>query len=203
MTEMILPPAGFVPPMGPQTVALGIVLVSYVPVLLLVVQLMREERSALPLFVFIGGFVAMVCEPLTNVTHHVYHGEANMTMFTLLGRAIPYWAALTWPLFTAGGALFLYQMMKKPGGISQGAYWGVVLAVIVTNIVMEIPMLQFHAYEYYGPQALKIFEMPLWWLTVNVSGPILGGLILSRFREWFVGPKVLLGLLLPVMTAIA
>jgi hypothetical protein len=73
-----------------------------------------------------------------------------------------------------------------------------IVAVWAVNLAIELPLLHWKLYEYYGQQPFKLLGLfPIHWLFVNELGVSIITLILYRFPELLAGQRVLGALLLP------
>jgi hypothetical protein len=71
---------------------------------------------------------------------------------------------------------------------------------MVVNLGIEIPLLPTHLYYYYGYHTppMTVAHLPLYWLFLNVGGPLLAAAVLLAGERFFTGPRMLAAALIPM-----
>jgi hypothetical protein len=164
---------------------------------------MRRTRSPFLLFLLIGGAISIVNEPFTNVLGNVYHysiGQWNL--FTTFDRPMPIWVVFAYVIFF-GGITAMYEKLMEYG-VSRARLWSAFVTVLAANLTFDLTAIHGGLYVYYGFQPMSIWGSPvLWWVFVNGTGPVIAATLMSRWRDWFEGRKLLLAALLPAATQAA
>ena len=152
--------------------------------------LWRRERTPIPLLLMAGGFVAMLSEPIVDVMGLcVYPTEGMWVLFTTFGRPIPlFMVVYVW--FVGGQALLVWRSLERNGGAA--AVWRWLGVFFVVDVVMETVAVRFfRLYVLYGAQPFSVLGLPWWWILVNVTMPVITGIVVYRAAPLLPGMKVL------------
>ena len=98
-----------------------------------------------------------------------------------------------------GAATYLFlQIMRR--GVSRKRFWIGVGALMAVNLGIEIPLLPTHLYYYYGYHTppMTVAHLPLYWLFLNVGGPLLAAAVLLAGESLFTGRRMLVAALVPM-----
>ena len=134
-----------------------------------------KHKDPLLLFLLLGGFMGEMLEPICNVLGMAYHPENGQIVgFNTLGRDIPLWLMMTYPWYFAA---FAYQLIDwdRKGVLTKDKYWKAFGAAALFAFVIEIWPVQVVFWDYFGPQPLTFFGMPLLWYVVNPTSIIAAG----------------------------
>jgi hypothetical protein len=134
-----------------------------------------QNKDPLLLFLLLGGFFGEMLEPICNVLGQAYHPEIGQTVgFNTLGRDIPLWLMLVYPWYFAG---FAYQLISwdRAGELTRARYWKLFGFAAVFCFGIEVWPVQTVLWDYYGPQPLTFFGMPLMWYVVNPMSVVAAG----------------------------
>jgi hypothetical protein len=187
---------------GPHTVEVVATAISAVALLAFVLWSCRDwfrTGDAVGPFVILGGCIAAFQEPIVDSLGHIWV-RSTMPAFTTFGRPMGVWAVLSYGGFFGLGTYLIYRTAR--GGGSRGDIRKVVWTLVAINLLIEPALIALHLYIYYGPQPLRIAQFPIHWAFINVSGMVVGSLVLLKQRHWFAGRRAPLGLaLVPVAVA--
>ncbi|MCD2198254.1 hypothetical protein LQ327_33305 [Actinomycetospora endophytica] len=186
-----IPPHPHTPmPFWPEmifTVFLGI------PVVVGVVMAVRHlvtGRGPLLLACLIGGGIACLFEPIVDTLGLAYIREgATLTTFSSMGRDFPLFINFVYIWYVGGLAYLAYQMYSR--GVTARSLFLIYGMDVCINVFLESPGVLLGAYQYYGPQPLNFWGLPLWWVCVNPLMPMTAGAIIYWIKPHLPGWKVL------------
>jgi len=192
-------PAAPVGMLMPVTANLIIAGLNYTLLLVVTILMSREAwktKSALPLLCLAGGAVSCLQEPIYDVLMCVWYPQyGQVPLFRNFDISVPLWLLPAYAWYISGQGYFMYRQFQK--GLSVQRLWMFYLLFYVSDLVLEAPGLMLHIYDYYGPQPLKIFGLPLWMAAANAVMPILLGItykslghILRGWAIWMAAPLV-------------
>ncbi|MGU3650734.1 hypothetical protein [Mycolicibacterium sp. A43C] len=194
----ILPPAPPIPahpttqmPFIPEmifTVFLGIPVVIAV---FFAVKHLINGRGPLLAYCLIGGGIACLFEPIVDVLGLAYMREgAHLTTFSSMGRDFPLFINFVYIWYVGGLAYLAYRLFAT--GITKKGLFQLYLIDVFINIWLESPGVLMGAYEYYGPQPLNFWGLPLWWVCVNPIMPMVAGAMIYRLAPHLPGWRLAL-----------
>jgi hypothetical protein len=202
MAQFNIPtPPQMVFPRTPQTIAeivLWIVVVAFVA---FAVRQWRRTGSPLGLVLLAGGGIALLNEPLDDILGLVHHPRPGQdVVFETMGP-IPHWGLPTYIIFFGGIAYVLLLELRRLS-FTPRAFWIGITLTFVADLLIELPLLHFRLYTYfgYGAVPMSIGGFPLYWLFINTTGPILCAAILFAAPGYFTGWRAGLVLFLPLVT---
>lgn len=158
----------------------------------LVFALVHWRASGPPtvLMLFLAGGAMMVLEPFVDVGGACWHPSDLARVFTLWDRPMPVWLCLTYFVyFGIGGGLSWLALRRSP---TRRVIWGVFIAAILADAVMENVLMNWHLYVYYGNQPLRVLNFPLWWAPVNSLINIAVAAAVVRYERSLRGVRQLL-----------
>jgi hypothetical protein len=121
------------------------------------------RRSALPLYLFVGGALAIVIEPFPDVLGHAVFPEVGQIGWVdLLGRRIPMYVGLIYMFFFAPPVLLLLDRFER--GISRRGYAALCGVVFAGATGFEWLALHLRLWVHYGE---KPYASLLFWGVVN------------------------------------
>lgn len=180
-------PMPFVPEMI-FTVFLGI------PVLVGVVFAIKHlltGRGPLLAFCLIGGGIACLFEPIVDTLGLCYIRQgAVTTTFSSMGRDFPLFINFVYIWYVGGLAYLAFRIYQT--GVTRKAVFQLYLIDVFINIWLESPGVLMGAYEYYGPQPLNFWGLPLWWVCVNPLMPMTAGALIYRMSPHLPGWRLAL-----------
>ncbi|BBZ77048.1 hypothetical protein MANY_23850 [Mycolicibacterium anyangense] len=180
-------PMPFVPEMI-FTVFLGL------PVLVGVVFAIRHlltGRGPLLAYCLIGGGIACLFEPIVDTLGLCYiRQNATITTFSSMGRDFPLFINFVYIWYVGGLAYLAYRIYST--GVTRKGLFQVYLIDVFINIFLESPGVLMGAYEYYGPQPLNFWGLPLWWVCVNPVMPMTAGALIYRLAPHLPGWRLAL-----------
>ena len=169
------------------TIFLGIPVVIGIYVAL---RHIAQGRGPLLAVCLLGGSIACLWEPIVDVLGLVYIREgANLTTFASMGRDFPLFINFVYVWYVGGLAYLAYRVYQN--GITTKQLFMLYALDACINIGLESPGVLMGAYEYYGPQPLNFWGLPLWWVTVNPVMPMLIGAVIYRLSPYLTGWRVL------------
>lgn len=196
------PPLDMVMPPTAQLVAT--VCLASVAGLMFVAALVHWARTRNPLFVLgmLGGLLASVNEPFTNVVGMCFHPLIGQwKVLESFGRPIPVWAVMCYPVYFGGLSCLMLLWLRR--GITRRKFWMGVGIVMAGNAAFEFPILAADVYVYYGDQPYRFFGMQPTFFVINVLGAVLGALTMALLEHQLTGARRLLMLVIPGVTQIA
>ena len=158
----------------------------------------RRTRSPLPLIVLIGGAIAYLNEPIVDTLGLVWHPRIHQERVINTFGPLPLWGLFCYLVFFGAATYLFLEVMRR--GVSRRAFWAGTAALMVVNLGIEIPLLPTHLYYYYGYHTppMTVAHLPLYWLFLNVGGPLLAAVVLLAGERFFTGPRMLLAALVPM-----
>lgn len=143
-------------------------------------------KGPLLTYCLIGGGIACLFEPIVDLLGLAYmRQEATLTTFSSMGRDFPLFINFVYIWYVGGLAYLAYRIFSN--GITRKAVFQLYFIDVVINIFLESPGVLMGAYEYYGPQPLNFWGLPLWWVCVNPLMPLTAGALIYRMRPYLPG----------------
>ncbi|BBY65788.1 hypothetical protein MHEL_40310 [Mycolicibacterium helvum] len=165
-----------------------------IPVLVMVffaVKHLVTGRGPLLTYCLIGGGIACLFEPIVDTLGLCYIRQgAVTTTFSSMGRDFPLFINFVYIWYVGGLAFLAYRIFST--GITRKAVFQLYLIDVFINIWLESPGVLMGAYEYYGPQPLNFWGLPLWWVCVNPLMPLTAGALIYRMRPHLPGWRLAL-----------
>jgi hypothetical protein len=163
------------------------------------VRAARRGRSALPLYLFVGGALTCFVEPfIDTMGHAIFAQEDRIPWTSSFGRHIPAYIGLTLMFYVAPAYLALLGLFDK--GITARRFLMLCGSAVAATIVFEVVPMHYDLWRYYGPQGVQFGQVPLWWGFVNAHGLVGTAVVLHLLRR--VLPERGLVLLVPLMPAL-
>lgn len=196
------PPTGLVMPLVWQMVFLISTSIVLVVTTAFAIRMLIRERDWVPLLSVFGGL-------LVPLTIEFIYGPAGLLWYPPIGQ-IPFIqaAGISVPLFVATGDCFWYgPAMVLFGGLvskadSKKKIWLLFGAVLVIDILMEIPGTAVGVFNYYGNQGIRLGGFPLWWLIQNGAMTVFVAWIIKQLRQSYLkGWRAIL--IIPIIPCLA
>ena len=196
-----LPPVDMPTPPTPELVAT--VTIGAVVALRAVGGIYLWRRTGRPegLLVLAGGFLCCFTEAPVDVLGACWFPLGGTWVYTMFDRPIPLWVCLAYAAFF-GGLTYINVLLFRAGS-SRRVMWSAVGAVLVINLILEMPLLASDLYLYYGPQPFMIGGFPISWLVINSFGSMVASVVIVRLSWFFTGTRMLLLLAVPYGTYMA
>jgi len=157
------------------------------------------RRSALPLWLFVGGALTCWVEPFIDTMGHAIFAQQHQIAWTSsFGRHIPAYIGLTLMFYVAPAYLGLLTVFER--GITARRFAVLCGALVAGTVVFEFVPLHYDLWRYYGPQGFQMGPMPLWWGFVNAHGLVGTAVVLHGLRR--ILSERWLALLVPLMPAV-
>jgi hypothetical protein len=169
----------------------------------LLFSLFYWRRTGRPTFLvlFAAGGAMMLLEPFVDTVGGCWHPANAIRAFTLWGRPMPLWLCLCYFVFFGiGGGLTWLALRTRPTGRT---VWGLFVFSALGDVVLEVTLLHFHTYVYYGDQPLVLLSFPLWWAPVNSLIDVAVAVLIVRYESALVGVRQLLIVPLAMATSAA
>jgi hypothetical protein len=165
-----------------------------IPVVVMVFFAVRNlvtGRGPLLTYCLIGGGIACFFEPIVDTLGLCYiRQHAAMTTFSSMGRDFPLFINFVYIWYVGGLAYLAYRIFST--GVTRKAVFQLYVIDVFINIWLESPGVLMGAYEYYGPQPLNFWGLPLWWVCVNPLMPLTAGALIYRLRPHLLGWRLAL-----------
>lgn len=148
-------------------------------------------RGPLLAYCLIGGGIACLFEPIVDTLGLCYiRQEAVTTTFSSMGRDFPLFINFVYIWYVGGLAYLACRIYQT--GVTRKAVFQLYLIDVFINIWLESPGVLMGAYEYYGPQPLNFWGLPLWWVCVNPLMPMTAGALIYRLSPQLRGARLAL-----------
>lgn len=148
-------------------------------------------RGPLLAYCLIGGGIACLFEPIVDTLGLCYIREgATLTTFSSMGRDFPLFINFVYIWYVGGLAYLAYRIFAT--GVTVKGIFQLYLIDVFINIFLESPGVLLGAYEYYGPQPLNFWGLPLWWVFVNPLMPLTAGALIYRMSPRLPGWRLAL-----------
>ena len=142
-----------------------------------------KHKSLIPIWVYLGGGIAYIAEPLVNVLGLVWYPKIGIdAVFESLGRPVPVFGFLAYAWFQGALAVFVYDRLVR--GTTVRGMWIIFGSFVTAMLLLEIPGLNLGAYTYYGNQPFVLMKYPVWWAVVNSAAPVVAGTLVYRMRDY-------------------
>jgi hypothetical protein len=161
------------------------------------------RRTGRPTFLvlFASGGAMMLLEPFVDTVGGCWHPANAIRGFVLWGRPMPLWLCLCYFVFFGiGGGVTWLALRGRPNART---LWGLFIVSALGDVVLEVTLLHFHTYIYYGAQPLVLMNFPLWWAPVNSLIDVAVAVLIVRYESALVGVRQLLILPLAMATSAA
>jgi hypothetical protein len=202
LTEAPPPPTEMVMPQTPQlvfTVLWGtvcLVLAGYAGYRL------ARHRDPLLGALLLGGAICYFAEPLVDVLGLLWHPTIGQWVAIDTFRAAPWWGVFVYAICFGALPWFMLADFRRSGFTARRA-WTWVGVFWLVDVAVEIPILAAGMYDYYGDPPMEVFGLPLYWLVMNIAGPLETAVVLLVFGSALRGWRVLGVLVLPVTLDVA
>ncbi len=196
-SQMPIVPQIVMPPTA-QAVSTAGVAVAGLVALGVAIVLGWRQRTPLYVLVLLGGMIASINEPIVDLLGGCLHPQTgSWTVFSTFGRPIPVWAVIAYALFFGAVPLIVLALMRG-GEDPRKRFLQSVAVIFGANLLIELPILQFGVYVYYGEQPFKAFGLfPLHWLFINGLAVALIAVVLYRWPAVFHGARLLALVMVP------
>jgi hypothetical protein len=158
-------------------------LIALAAIAALAYALIDWRRSGKPIFLllFFGGGAMMIIEPMIDTVGGCWFPEINAwVVLRAYGRGFPLWFCLVYFVYFGVGVGVVWRLMRR--GLTRERLWTLYFAAIAADVVLEVLLLHFGTYLYYGPQPLLFLGFPLWWAAVNALTTMAAGAIVCRYE---------------------
>jgi hypothetical protein len=148
-------------------------------------------KGPLLLVCLAGGGIACLFEPIVDTLGLCYIREgAHFHTFSSMGRDFPLFINEVYIWYVGGLAFLAYRIFSN--GLTVKGLFTLYLMDVGINIWLESPGVIMGAYEYYGPQPVDFWGLPLWWVFVNPIMPLTAGALIYRLKPYLPGWRLLL-----------
>jgi len=185
-SEAPAPPVDMVMPQGAQSVFTA--LWGAVFALLALYAAYRALRHRDPLLgvLLVGGGICYFAEPMVDVLGLLWHPTIGQWVAIDTFRAAPLWGLFVYAI--CFGALPYFMLLDFRRGFRPAKAWTWIGAFWLLDVAVEIPILASGLYDYYGDPPMEAFGLPLYWLFMNIAGPLETAAVLlvlgASLRGW-------------------
>jgi hypothetical protein len=162
-----------------------------------------------PLFAVLlaGGAICYFAEPMVDVLGLLWHPTIGQWVAVDTFRACPLWGLFVYAICFGGLPYFMLVDFRRAGFTARRA-WTWIGVFWIVDVLVEIPILGSGLYDYYGDPPMEVAGLPLYWLAMNIAGPLETAVILlvaGSYRDGALlrGGRVLLVAALPVTLDVA
>jgi hypothetical protein len=191
LSHIAQPPSGVVMSATGQTIFTIAVTIPWVVLFVVALRIWRRDHTPVPLLFMVGGALCILFEPVVDVLGLCFFPRANQWVgLEVFGRPIPLfmWPVYSW--FVGGQAFLFWRAFQR--GMTADRVWRWWLILMGVNVLLESPGILMNVYTYYGAQPFNPWGLPLWWLAVNATMPIVAGFLVHKLYPHLTGAKVLL-----------
>ncbi|MHB8690066.1 MAG: hypothetical protein ACYDHH_02360 [Solirubrobacteraceae bacterium] len=163
----------------------------------------RRTQSLLPIILILGGAIAYLNEPIVDVLGLCWHPRVHQQHLLSTFGPLPLWGLFAYVVFFGAGPYIVLKLLRR--GITRRQFWYGVAGLMAVNLGIEIPLLPTHLYLYYGyhQPPMTVAHLPLYWLFLNVGGPLLAATVLFAAEGHLSGRSLLTAAALIPMTTYA
>jgi hypothetical protein len=158
-----------------------------------------KARSPVAPLLILGSAIAYLNEPFVDVMGLVLHPRIGQWVALETLGPVPWWGLAIYIIYFGGLTLGKLRIAQK-GLMTRKGFWIGTCTFFVVNIVAEVPLIQSGMYLYYNDPPFLFFGLPLYWLVINASGPLMCVALLLRAPQLFTGWRTPLIALLPMTT---
>ena len=176
------PPVNAAMPATTQTVLIAVMAILAVGWLITAAALTRRQKSLIPIFVTIGGVLALGYEPLGDWLELAwYPAVGQITAVQLFGRSVPLFIGLLFVFYFGAVAVGTIKLIDS--GLTWRKWWMFAGGVLVGQTIFEMICIACgHPWLYYGKQPFVVLHLPLWIMFTCVSFQILCGASIYAIR---------------------
>lgn len=184
-----VPPTDLSAPRG-ASVAFLVICVLLTAILLIVVVRRAIQGDFIPLMFALGGLLSGLLEPMLDSLGLLWFAADNVAIAVeTFHRHVPLYVVLGYVFYFGGFSYVAYRAMLA--GKGRRWFWGFFAFEWLADLALQATGRALGLYEYYGPQPLMIFDVPMWWFTVDSCLAVLCGGVLFLMREHLTGWRVL------------
>jgi hypothetical protein len=190
-------PDGTTFPETPQIVATSAMAVLVLLFAAYAVHEIVRRRSWLLALLLVGGGVSYLNEPIDDVLGCLYHPVDGQWTVLDTFAAVPLWGLGIYIVFFGGMPYLILQALER--GVTRRQLWQWVAILFVVDVAVEIPILAADMYDYYADPPFEVAGFPLYWLFINVGGPVEVAVILYAAKHLLTGWQQLYLVALPMV----
>lgn len=196
--ELPLPPQGLVFPETPQWIATVSLWVLVAVCVIYSLWAWRRSGTPLALLLTLGGAISYLNEPIDDVLGLLWHPHPGQWVALHTFGPAPMWGLGIYTIFF--GTMTYVMLQQAQRGLTRRQLWQGIGVFFVVDLLCELPLLHYGLYVYYGNPPMVVLGFPLYWLFINIGGPLMAVAVLQRAPQLFSGWRMLVVPLLP-MTA--
>lgn len=181
------PPAGTVPNSMPAELAVTIACAA-IACAGLVAAALRWKRSGSPLgvLVILGSGLAVIQEPMVDTLGNMYIPPSHLTVLTTYGREMPAYAPLAYAFYFGIPTLLYLSAARRRATTRE--FQKLLLGSLALELGFELIAVNANMYTYYGDQPLRLLNLPLHWVTLNLTAAWVAAaavhIILPHLKGW-------------------
>lgn len=149
-----------------------------------------------------GGAICYFAEPMVDVLGLLWHPTIGQWVAVDTFRAAPLWGLFVYAICFGGLPYFMLADFRR-AGFTSGRAWTWIGVFWIVDVAVEIPILSSGLYAYYGDPPMEVLGLPLYWLFMNIAGPLATAVFLLLAGSYLRGWRVLLVAALPVSLDVA
>jgi hypothetical protein len=204
LTRLPLPPVDAVLSAAQQNVLLWqmrIVVLVLAAAVAYGIQDWRTTKSPVFLLLVLGGGLAVPFEPFNDILGGCWHPIIGQEpVFELMGRPMPLWVVMIYFAYYGVQAAVTYRILRS--GIKARSMWLLFIVPVLVDIALEVVLMRWDLYYYYGNQPLVFFKFPLYWAVGN-SAVVFMAAVVAVFAEPHLtaGKRLAMALIVPLSDA--
>ena len=185
------PPVDVAVSQGGLDIWVGVSALLAVSAFCLCVVLALRHRTIAPICLFIGAFIAVSLEPITNVVGNAWHSSVGQeALFSFFNRPVPLHIAIVYVFyFSLPVFMFFSWLDRRP---NRRQFFVAYAGAVVGATLIEIAPLHWNLWSYYDDRPLRVFEFPLVWGFVNATALLFIAALIHGFRPYLTGLRALL-----------
>jgi hypothetical protein len=164
--------------------ALAVVALAYC------VTIAVRERKLYPLFIWLGGAMTVVYEPLTDVLGGFTFPEFSQHAWVaVFGRRLPVYMGLVYCFYVAVASLWIVRRIERDGMTWQRwmTWWA---ASVPVAFAFELIPVNTKLWVYWGDaQPLALWNLPIWWCFANTAAVSTSAAFLYLVRKYVLGDR--------------
>jgi hypothetical protein len=157
------------------------------------VYVVRRALAGEPLGLWFlaGGLLAGVLEPMLDNLGLLWFASDNVAIAVeTFHRHVPLYVVMGYAFYFGGLSYVAYRAMLA--GKGRGWFLAFFASCWLADFALQATGGALGLYEYYGPQAWMVLDVPAWWFTIDAALPVLAGGVVFLLREQLTGWRALL-----------
>ncbi len=158
-----------------------------------------RKGDKLGLLFLAGGLLAGVLEPMLDYLGLLWFAADNVAIAVeTFHRHVPLYVVMGYAFYFGGLSYIAYRAMVL--GKSTAWFWGFFAFDWLADLTLQATGAALGLYQYYGPQPFLIFDVPMWWFTIDSAMPVVAGGTVYLMRDHLTGWRPLV--IIPLIPAL-